>query len=186
MPGRDPRQRHLRDHDGDAGPRGAEEGPPGLEKKREHERRERGRSVATHGDRVDASEPRDKREEAVPERKRVTGVKAAVLELPDVLQRERAEDLELAHPGEVEECVAIEDGHPPEGDPEADPGDEHRRLDPVDTARAGGRQGERQSSHSSRAQQRHRQPERAVHRERDRHRDEQGGNRPGEGRREPA
>ena len=134
MSGRDPRQGHLRDHDGDTRPRGTEERPAGLEEEREHERRQHGRAVPADRDRVDPPKPGDEREQAVPERKRITRVKAAVLELPDVLERKRAEDLELAHPGEVEEGVSVQDRHPPEGDPEADPGDEHRRLDPIDTA----------------------------------------------------
>ena len=73
--------------------------------------------------RVDAGQPRDQREERVPERKRVAGVEPAVAELVDGAERQPAEVLELPHAGEVEEVVAAREvrGDGPERDPEPGP-----------------------------------------------------------------
>ena len=74
--------------------------------------------------RVDAGQPRDEREERVPEREGVAGVQAAVPELVDGAERQPAEVVELPHAGEVEEVVAAcQVGRDrPERDPEPDPG----------------------------------------------------------------
>ncbi len=57
--------------------------------------------------RVDPGDPRNEREEAVPERERVARVEARVGELADALEREAVELRELPHPREVEEPVAL-------------------------------------------------------------------------------
>src|SRR5207237_4765774 len=132
MPRRDPVQRDLRDHDPDPAPRGAKERTPRLVEEREGERRQHGRRVAPDGDRIDVREPRDQRQEPVPERKRVARMEAPVLELADVLERERAEDLELPDAGKVEERVAVEHGYMPESDPERNPGRDDADLGQLD------------------------------------------------------
>ena len=121
-------QGNLRDHDCDAGRRGAEQCLPRLVEERERQRRQNGRPVPPHRDRVDVRKPRDQRQEPVPERKGVTGMEASVLEFADVLEREGAEDLELADAGEVEERVPVEHRHEPERDPERDPGRDDAEL----------------------------------------------------------
>ena len=55
---------------------------------------------------IDAGDPRDEREEAVPQRERVAGVQPAVLELVDGAQVQVAELDELPHARLVEEAVA--------------------------------------------------------------------------------
>ena len=71
--------------------------------------------------RIDAGELRDEREPAVPERERVAGMEAAVLELVDGAQRERAEVVELPDAAEVEDHVALDDAlDPPERGAERD------------------------------------------------------------------
>ena len=88
--------------------------------------------MANDRDRIDAGEPCDEREQAVPERKRVAGVQAAVAELVDRAERDRAEIVELADAAEVEERVSLWLAREvPEREAEPDPGEQHelrRRL----------------------------------------------------------
>ena len=112
-----------------------EDAKPELEREHERERREHARLVLHDGARIDAREPRDEREPAVPERERVARVQASVLELVDRAQRERAEVVELAHPAEMEERVALDDPlDAPERDPEAEAGERDGRGHPRVTA----------------------------------------------------
>jgi hypothetical protein len=101
-------------------------------------------------------------------------VEAAVGELPHVPQRQRAEDLELAHPREVEERVAVEHRYEPEPDPERDAGRNDRELASTDPA-LDRLERERERGHGDRAQQCQRQPERPMHREGDGERRQQRG-----------
>src|SRR5439155_19533096 len=105
--------------DGPPHPGRAEEDAPRLERDEEEHRAEQARLVPDDGRRIDAGETCDQGEEAVPERERVTGVQATVPELVDGAERERAEVVELAHPAEMEEPVALHGpGQMPERDPE--------------------------------------------------------------------
>ena len=86
----------LREQHGEGEPERAKDLAPHLEGEHERERREDARLVQDDGCRIDSSELRHEREPAVPERERVAGMKAAVPELVDRPQRQRAEVVELA------------------------------------------------------------------------------------------
>ena len=89
------------------GPHPAKERPPGLVRDEHRERREKARRMQEDLRRVFSREPGDDGQEAVPERERVSGMKASVLELDDAVQRQIVEGKELADAGEVEEPVAL-------------------------------------------------------------------------------
>ena len=117
--------------------------------------------------RVDVRHLRDEREPAVPERERVPGMEAAVLELVHRAERERSEVVELANPSEVEDRVAMDDAlDPPQQSAE-------HRADEDDCA-VGGRavaarsppKRERQRRGAGAQIETEREPDRTVHRER--------------------
>jgi hypothetical protein len=108
VPRREAFDRYLAEHDGEGETRRAEDRPTHLEGEDEGERREQARLVSCDARGIDARESRHQREPRVPHRERVAGVKAAVRELAHVVQRERAERVELPHPSEMEERVAGE------------------------------------------------------------------------------
>ena len=121
----------------------------------------------------------------VPERERIPGVQAAVLELVDRAHGERAELVELPHAPEMEERVAVHDSlDAPEGDAETDARErdeaapaECTRVQPLPRRRA---QRERQRDRAGAENEGERQIERAVNRERERERRRDESARPGE------
>ncbi len=108
VPGREAGGRERSAGDGARRPRRPEEGPTGLVRDDDCDRGEDGREVEYDLLRVDAGDPRDEREEAVPERERVARVQPPVGELADPLEREPAELRELAHARQVEEPVTLD------------------------------------------------------------------------------
>ena len=99
----------LRGEHREAGRRRVEHGDPRLPDDDARERSEQRRLMLDDDSRVEPRDLRDERVEPVPERKRVAGMEAAVLELVDRAQVQVAEVDELAHAGEVEEPVAGDD-----------------------------------------------------------------------------
>ena len=149
-------------------------------------RREHGRLVEHDHRRVDERDAGDEREEAVPEGKGVARVQAAVRELVHSLERERAERLELAHPGEVEETVATDlAGDVPERDAEHHTGPEDP---PAPGEPLGPRRPpcERERGRTGRQHQHERERQRSAERKGDGERSEQERERPGERHRRPA
>ena len=117
-------QRHLSEHDRHGDAQRAEDRPTHLVREHESERNEQARLVQGDARGIDAGEAGDDRHAAVPERERVARVQSPVLELADVVQRERAERVELADPAEVHERVAGQDVvDRPEGGAETQPGE---------------------------------------------------------------
>ena len=113
------RHRDGAEDDGDGRADAPEERPTGLVGDEERDRRQHGRLVQDDLGRVEEADPRDEREEPVPERERVAGVEPAVGELVDGVERERAERIQLLHAREVEEPVAADvPGDVPEQEPE--------------------------------------------------------------------
>ena len=83
-----------------------EDGDTGFPGDRDGDRREHRRRVPDDGCRIESGEPRDEREQTVPQRKCVAGVQAAVLELVDRPQMQRRQVDELADARLVKEAVA--------------------------------------------------------------------------------
>ena len=120
-----PRREHLEGElcqdDGDREPDRAEDRPAHLEDEHEGDGHENARLVRGYARRIDAGEARHEREPGVPHRERIAGMQPGVPELPDVVQGQRMERLELPDPAEVEEDVAGEGAlHEPDADPEPD------------------------------------------------------------------
>ncbi len=129
---------------------------------------------------IDAREPRDERQQLVPERERVARMKAAVLELVDRPQMQRRQVDELAHTSFVEETVT---GDGTFDVPEKPPEDEPDEPDP--RARLGARGAPAPMPHDERGEQDEPQDgdgevDRAVEREYRSPRDEDRRHRPGE------
>src|SRR5919197_4964023 len=98
--------RRSRERDGCSRPRRPEERTAGREEEEQRDRDENRADVARDVGHVDAGEQGNESEGAVPERKRVAGVQAAVAELVhDAERREVVEIGELPLPGEMEEPV---------------------------------------------------------------------------------
>ena len=86
----------------------AEERGAGRVGEHDRERGEDRRQVEHDDGRVDVGQPRDHRQPGMPHRERVAGMEAAVAELVDDVERGQVERLELPHPAEVEERVAVD------------------------------------------------------------------------------
>ena len=131
VPRRQAEHRDLRDQHRDAAPRRPEHLLARLPGDEERDGDEQARLVQHDLRRVDAREPRDHRQERVPEREGVPRVEPAVLELVDRPERQPAEVGELPHAGEVEEVVPTGQvpGDRPERDPQPGPcGHDQKRL----------------------------------------------------------
>ena len=120
-----PRREHLEgelcEDDGDREPDRAEDRPAHLEDEHEGDGHENARLVRGDARRIDTGEPGHEREPRMPHRERVAGMQPGMPELPDVVQRERMERLELPDAAEVEEDVAGEGAlHEPDADAEPD------------------------------------------------------------------
>ena len=180
---RERRDPDLREDDRDRRPHAAEERPPRLVRHEQRQRREHRRLVEDDVCRIDEGDASDERQEAVPERERITGVETAVGELVHRVERERAEGVELAHARKVEEPVAADlAGNRPEQEAEdgARAEDPPAARNPLGSRRATAG-GERDDS--DRDQQPDRQRQRAADEKGDRERAEDGSKRPGERRR---
>ncbi len=135
--------------------------------------------------RILARDLRDQRDEAVPERKRVAGVQAAVGELGDPLERQVVELEQLPRTREVEETVTLHrrrrdpQEHADDRAPEERPGTPRNGLGggPAPEAAEHGR------GDGDENEQYERQRQRRAEREGDRQRPEHGDERPREGRR---
>ncbi len=86
----------------------AEERGAGRVREQDRQRGEDGRQVQHDDGRVDVGQARDHRQPGMPHRERVAGVEAAVAELVDHAERGQVERLELPHPAEVEQRVAVD------------------------------------------------------------------------------
>ena len=126
---------------------------------------------------------RDEREEAVPERKRVAGMQAAVGELRDAVEREVVELEELPGAGEMEQPVALHDGAATH---RSTPTIAPQKSAHAAARNASPRSGQRRSDGATSAasgdddEQDERQGQRGAERERDRQRAEHDDERPGE------
>ena len=119
----------------------------------------------------------------MPEREGITRVEAAVAELVQAAQRDRAEVGELAHPAEVEERVAAERRDPPERDARCETEREHAESPGRDADRHLP-QRERGRCETGSAEHSQREPDRAVQCEHQCHPGEERGEAPHERRRE--
>ena len=193
------RLRELRERAAMAGPEGeqreggeerraarcrrSEHRDPGFPRERACKGREHRGAVTDHFPRVDAGDPRDERDEPVPERERIAGMKPAVLELVDRPQVQVAELDELAHARLVEQPVA---GDRPGNAPEEPAEDDPDQPGPWRSARQSGHTANRvgdDSGDEDRGQDDPGEPDVRVDGEDDRPRDEHGRGRPGEERR---
>ena len=180
----EPGDRHLPGEHRDPAPDRVEERTPRLEDDDERDRDEDRRLVEDDVRRVDPGQLRDEREEPMPEREGVAGMRAAVRELAHRVDRQLVERLELPHPGQVEQRVAAERRpEPPDEDGEHRPDTRNRPGNPVDGDRLAPhreRQRDRRcgAEHDQRQQDRRPESERREHpqeedaeRQRDRLRD---------------
>ena len=108
MTAREREQRDRADQGRERSTAAPEDRDPRLVDDRERERAEDAGLVQQHAARVRPGQPRDEREEELPERERVAGMEPAVLELVHRPQVQVAEREQLANAGEVEERVAVE------------------------------------------------------------------------------
>ncbi len=158
---------------------GAENGHSSLEHEHARERREQRRLVANDLFRIEPREPRDEREEAVPEWKGIPGMQAAVLELVDGAQVQARQVDELANAGLVKQAVsddrALDVPQEPAEHHAEDPDRRPRDVRADAPARPGDQRHERDHGQNG-----HRQVNRAVQREDARPGDEHAGERPGE------
>ena len=106
VPGREAEERERRGEHGGPGRREPKTATPASKTTHARERREQRRLVAHDQLGIEPGEPRDEREEAVPERERIAGVEPAVLELVDGAQVQARQVDELAHARLVEQAVA--------------------------------------------------------------------------------
>ena len=163
-----------------ARPGGAEERDARLPGEDAGERREQRRLVPDDRAGIDLRDPRDEREEAVPQRKGVAGVQAAVLELVDRAQVQVAERDELPHPRLVERPVSRHrpldvPEQPAQHDPAQpdEPSAHGCESDSRPGARPAPEAAPRGRSTQISTSSEHRQPDAPVHREDHRPRDEE-------------
>ncbi len=187
MVGRQRRHGDGAEDDRDGRADAPEERPAGLVGDEERDRRQHGRLVQDDLGRVEEADPRDEREEPVPERERVAGVKPAVGELVDGVERERAERIQLLHAREVEEPVAADvPGDVPEQEPEQRAGAERPSACPGSAPPSGRCGANRSATMPGTSRRSERQRQRRADGERHRQRAEDERERPRERRRDAA
>ena len=129
---RDCEEDDLDDKHGEPETHRAKDREPSFVRDRKRERDEDDGFPANDKRWIDVREARDNREDAMPERKRVPGMKSTVTELDDASQRERSEGHQLADAREMKQRIPTQGrGHRPERDTQRDPGESreagHRR-----------------------------------------------------------